>query len=86
MRWKVDHALERLRDVSSVDVALDPAPSDEVVDVWVEDICWQVHVAGWYLRRPRWWRLADRNAWKAEWRELHTTGELLRKRAAASGA
>ncbi|MGH8862968.1 MAG: hypothetical protein ACRDVG_17315 [Jatrophihabitantaceae bacterium] len=32
----------------------------------VEDLCWQIALDGWKARRPRWWRMRARAAWRGD--------------------
>lgn len=84
MRWKVDHAIERVGRVQPLGLELDTSLSEELVELWVEDVCWQVRLVGWSLRRPPWWRRQDRREWRRARETLDTTGVRLRARARAA--
>jgi hypothetical protein len=46
-----------------------------------EDLCWQAATEDWKRRRPGWWRLRARAAWKAEGDELLAQAARLREMA-----
>jgi hypothetical protein len=56
MRWKVNRAIAQVGRVERLDVTLDAAASDELMALWVDDVCWQVQLVTWAMQRPPWWR------------------------------
>lgn len=53
--------------------------SPSVLVLAVEDLCWQAATEDWKHRRPHWWRLQARTAWRAEGTQLGTKAARLRE-------
>jgi hypothetical protein len=82
MRWVVSRAIDTVGPVRPLVTELESTASDALVALWVEDVCWQVQLVDWALRRPPWWRRRDRREWMRHRRELDAAGERLRQEAA----
>jgi hypothetical protein len=52
--------------------------------VVIEDLCWALTRDAWLARRPRWWRLAARQAWAAGRTALAAKQQRLRELAEAA--
>lgn len=84
MRWMVSRAMDAVGPVPPLLTELDDVASDELIELWAEDVCWQVQLVDWSLRRPPWWRRRDRREWWRERSDLETIGQRLREDARAT--
>lgn len=81
MRWKVNRAIAQVGRVQPLDITLDASASDELLSLWVEDVCWQVQLVTWAMHRPPWTRRRERREWDRQREALNAVGARLREQA-----
>lgn len=81
MPWKVSRAIAQVGRVQPLDLTLDISASDELMALWVDDVCWQVQLVAWSMHRPSWWWWRERREWRRRREDLNAVGEGLREQA-----
>jgi hypothetical protein len=77
MRWEVEKALRSTGPVKPLVTDLEASSPDEIVALWVEDVCWQAQLVHWRRRRPPWWSREARREWRLQRQQLDDLREAL---------